>query len=47
LSLDASERAALRRRCLSAAATRWNWEVQAEKLAALYEGAEGSRAVTR
>jgi glycosyltransferase involved in cell wall biosynthesis len=47
LSLDASERAALRRRCLSAAATRWNWEVQAEKLVALYEGAEGSRAVSR
>ena len=38
LSLDASERAALRRRCLSAAATRWNWEVQAEKLVALYKG---------
>jgi glycosyltransferase involved in cell wall biosynthesis len=47
LSLDASERAALRRRCLSAAASRWNWEVQAEKLVALYEGVEGPRAVTR
>ena len=47
LSLDASERAALRHRCLNAAATRWNWEVQAEKLVALYEGAEGSRAFTR
>jgi glycosyltransferase involved in cell wall biosynthesis len=44
LSLDASERAALRRRCLNAAATRWNWEVQAEKLVALYEEIEGSRA---
>lgn len=47
LSLDASERATLRRRCLSAAATRWNWGVQAEKLVALYEGADGSRAVTK
>ena len=46
LSLEASERAALRRRCLNAAATRWNWEVQAEKLVALYESAERSPSAT-
>jgi glycosyltransferase involved in cell wall biosynthesis len=31
-----AERAALRQRCIRAAATRWNWEVQATRLSDLY-----------
>ena len=42
-----SVRDGFRRRCLNAAATHWNWDAQAEKLVALYEGIEGSRAVTK
>ena len=37
LSMSASERAALRARCLRAAAARWNWEIQAGRLTELYQ----------
>jgi glycosyltransferase involved in cell wall biosynthesis len=36
LSMSASDRAALRARCIRAAAARWNWEVQATRLTELY-----------
>jgi glycosyltransferase involved in cell wall biosynthesis len=36
LRLNANDRAALRRRCIEAAAATWNWEAQAEKLTDLY-----------
>jgi glycosyltransferase involved in cell wall biosynthesis len=36
LRLSATERAALRRRCIEAATATWNWEAQAEKLTDLY-----------
>ncbi len=36
LSMSPSERAALRARCIRAAATRWNWEVQAARLTEVY-----------
>lgn len=37
LSMSASDRAALRARCLRAAAARWNWEAQTEALRRLYD----------
>jgi len=36
LSMSASDRAALRARCIRAAAARWNWEAQATRLTELY-----------
>jgi len=36
LSMSASDRAALRARCIRAAAARWNWEAQASRLTELY-----------
>jgi glycosyltransferase involved in cell wall biosynthesis len=36
LSMSPSDRAALRARCIRAAAARWNWEVQATRLTELY-----------
>ena len=36
LSMSPSNRAALRARCIRAAAARWNWEVQATRLTELY-----------
>jgi glycosyltransferase involved in cell wall biosynthesis len=36
LRLSAVDRAALRARCLTAAATQWNWDVQAQGLVNLY-----------
>ena len=36
LSLSPSASAALRARCIRAAAARWNWEVQAARLTELY-----------
>jgi glycosyltransferase involved in cell wall biosynthesis len=36
LELSPDDRAALRRRCRHAAETRWNWEVEAARLTALY-----------
>jgi glycosyltransferase involved in cell wall biosynthesis len=36
LSMSPADRAALRARCIRAAATRWNWEAQASRLTELY-----------
>jgi len=36
LSMSPADRAALRARCIRAAATRWNWEAQAARLTELY-----------
>ena len=36
LSMSPSDRAALRARCIRAAAARWNWEAQATRLTELY-----------
>jgi len=40
LRRSAADRAALRARCLAAAATRWNWDSQAQALAGLYRSIE-------
>jgi glycosyltransferase involved in cell wall biosynthesis len=40
LSLSPSDRAALRARCIRAAAARWNWEAQAARLTELYTSLE-------
>jgi len=37
LNVDQRERSEMRARCIRAAATRWNWEVQAETLRRLYD----------
>ncbi len=37
LNVDQRERSEMRARCIRAAATRWNWEVQAEALRRLYD----------
>ena len=37
LSMSPGDRAALRARCIRAAAARWNWEIQSERLIKLYE----------
>jgi glycosyltransferase involved in cell wall biosynthesis len=42
LSMSPSERAALRARCIRAAATRWNWEVQAARLTEVYATLQAS-----
>ena len=42
LSMSPSDRAALRARCIRAAAARWNWEAQAERLTELYTSLEAS-----
>jgi hypothetical protein len=34
--MSSADRAALRARCIRAAAARWNWEVQAARLTELY-----------
>ena len=44
LSMSASDRAALRARCLRAAAQRWNWEIQASHLVELYRSLSTGRA---
>jgi len=40
LSLSPSDSAALRARCIRAAAARWNWEAQAERLTEMYTSLE-------
>ena len=40
LSMSPSDRAALRARCIRAAAARWNWEAQAARLTELYTSLE-------
>ena len=45
LSMCASDRAALRARCIRAAAARWNWEAQASRLTELYATLQVSEGV--